>query len=85
MLKSVLTAAAVTVAAVTLAPSFARSAEKMDCASEMKKSEGMMMKMHDQKKKDMAMKEMGMAKDMMAKKDEKGCMMHMEKAMGMMK
>jgi hypothetical protein len=63
---------------MTLSPSFAHSADKMDCASEMKKSEGMMMKMNDQKKKDMAMKEMSMAKDMMAKKDEKGCMMHME-------
>jgi hypothetical protein len=31
------------------------------------------------------MKEMDMAKTMMMKKDEKGCMMHMEKAMGMMK
>ena len=31
------------------------------------------------------MKEMDMAKDMMAKKDEKGCMMQMDKAKGMMK
>jgi len=73
----VLTAAAVAVAAMTLSPSFAHSADKMDCAAEMKASEGMMTKMTDQKKKNMAMKEMGMAKDMMAKHDEKGCMMHM--------
>jgi hypothetical protein len=31
------------------------------------------------------MKEMNMAKDMMAKKDDKGCKMHLDKAMGMMK
>ena len=38
-----------------------------------------MMKMTDATKKAAAMKEMDMAKDMMAKKDEKGCMMQMIK------
>ncbi len=38
-------------------------------------------KHEDATKKDMAMKEMEMAKDMMAKKDEAGCMMHTGEAM----
>lgn len=51
----------------------------------MTKANADMMKMSDANKKAAAMKEMDMAKSMMMKKDEKGCMMHMEKAMGMMK
>lgn len=43
-----------------------------------------MMQMTDPAKKAEVMKEMDMAKDMMAEKDEKGCMMQMEKAKGMM-
>lgn len=59
---------------------------KMDCSeATMAKANADMMKMTDATKKSAAMKEMEMAKGMMAKKDEKGCMMHMEKAMGMMK
>ncbi len=78
MLKSVLTTAAAAIVTMILSSSSALSADKTDCASEMKTSEGMMMKMTDQMKKDMVMKEMAMAKEMMAKNDEKGCMMHME-------
>ena len=51
----------------------------------MKTANDSMMKMTDATKKAAVMKEMDMAKDMMAKKDEKGCMAQMEKAMGMMK
>lgn len=51
----------------------------------MKTANDSMMKMTDATKKTAVMKEMDMAKDMMAKKDEKGCMMQMDKAMGMMK
>ena len=51
----------------------------------MKTANDSMMKMTDATKRAAVMKEMDMAKDMMAKKDEKGCMAQMEKAMGMMK
>ncbi len=51
----------------------------------MKQANDSMMKMKDASKKAAVQKEVGMAKDMMAKKDEKGCAMQMEKAMGMMK
>ena len=44
-----------------------------------------MMKMTDATKKAAIKKELDMARDMMAKKDEKGCAMQMDKAMGMMK
>ena len=58
----------------------------MNCSeASMKAMHDSMMKMTDPTKKAEVMKEMDMAKDMMAKKDEKGCMMQMEKAMGMMK
>ena len=56
-----------------------------DCASAMKSNDAMMMKSTDMAKKDSAMKEEKMAKDMMDKKDEAGCMMHANKAMEMMK
>ncbi len=57
-----------------------------DCSdASMKAMQDSMMKMTDATKKAAAMKEMDMAKDKMAKKDEKGCMMQMDKAMGMMK
>ncbi len=56
-----------------------------DCASTMKSNDAMMMKSTDMAKKDSAMKEQNMAKEMMDKKDEAGCMMHANKAMEMMK
>jgi len=56
-----------------------------DCASAMKSNDAMMMKVTDKAKKDAAMKEEQMAKDMMDKKDEAGCKMHADKAMEMMK
>ena len=57
-----------------------------DCSeASMKTANESMMKMTDATKKAAVMKEMDMAKDMMAKKDEKGCMTQMDKAMGMMK
>jgi hypothetical protein len=58
----------------------------MDCSEAgMKAANDSIMKMTDATKRAAAMKEMDMAKGMMAKKDEKGCIMQMEKAMGMMK
>ena len=57
----------------------------MNCSeASMKAANDSMMKMTDANKKMAIMKEMDMAKDMMAKKDEKGCNAQMEKAMGMM-
>jgi hypothetical protein len=56
-----------------------------DCASAMKSNDAMMMKSTDMAKKDSAMKEQNMAKEMMNKKDEAGCMMHANKAMEMIK
>jgi hypothetical protein len=61
------------------------SAALADCAETMKSNDAMMMKSHDMAKKDMAMKEQHMAKDMMDKKDEAGCMMHADKAMEALK
>ena len=70
-------------AALAIVP--ARAADTMMCdqAGMMKMQSGVM-EMTDATKKEMAMKEMSMAKESMTKKDEKGCMMHMEKVQGMM-
>ncbi|MGH7073906.1 MAG: hypothetical protein ACREFD_06860 [Stellaceae bacterium] len=57
----------------------------MNCQDEMNKAQPMMNSMTDHAKKEEAMKQMDMAKKDMAKKDMAGCMMHMNKAMGMMK
>ena len=60
------------------------SAQMMDCTdSNMMKVTGDMDKMPAGEKKNMAMKEMTMAKDMMAKKDMAQCKTHMNKAMEM--
>ena len=62
------------------------AAPAMKCTeADMKNMSDAMMNMADPAKKAAAMKEMDMAKDMMAKKDEAGCMMQMQKTMGMMK
>ena len=64
----------------------AAATKSMDCSdASMKAAHESMMKITDATKKAAAMKEMDMAKEMMAKKDGKGCMMQMDKAMGMMK
>lgn len=58
----------------------------MDCSeASMKTATDSIMKMTDATKKAAVVKEMNMAKGMMAKKDEKGGMAQMEKAMRMMK
>ena len=55
-----------------------------DCTEgNMAKGHSMMMGMPDGEKKNMAMKEMGMAKEMMEKKDMASCKDHMTKGMGM--
>lgn len=60
-------------------------AAMMECnETNMMKMQTGMEKMSDMSKKEMAMKEMGMAKESMAKKDDKDCMMHMQKAEEMM-
>ena len=66
---------ALVVGVLAVSPAFA------DCASAMKTTDEMMMKASDPEKKAMAQKEVDMAKDMMAKKDETGCMTHADSAM----
>lgn len=81
--------AALSVPLLAVVPASAQTPPAMvskDCSdASMKAMQDSMMKMTDATKKAAAMKEMDMARDMMAKKDEKGCMMQMDKAMGMMK
>lgn len=79
MSRKLLSTVAGLVAIMAVSPALA------DCSSAMKTGDEMMMKMTDTAKKEMAMKEVAMAKDMMAKQDETGCMMHMDKAMQEMK
>ncbi len=62
----------------------ARAADMMCDEAGMSKMQTGVMGMTDASKKEMAMKEMSMAKESMDKKDDKGCMMHMEKIQGMM-
>ena len=84
-----LACAALSAALLAAVPALAQTPSAMmskDCSeASMKTANESMMKMTDATKKAAVMKEMDMAKDMMAKKDEKGCMMQMDKAMGMMK
>ena len=88
-MKTIQPFACATLAAMllTVVPALAQTPGAMMNCSEasMKTANDSMMKMTDATKKAAAMKEMDMAKDMMAKKDEKGCMAQMDKAMGMMK
>jgi hypothetical protein len=93
-LNNSLSCAALAIALLISVPALAQAADtkpadaakSMDCSeASMKAMHESMMKMTDENKKAAAMKEMDMAKAMMAKKDEKGCMMQMDKAMGMMK
>ena len=82
-----LACAALSAALLAAVPALAQTpGASKDCSeASMKTANESMMKMTDASKKAAVMKEMDMAKDMMAKKDEKGCMMQMDKAMGMMK
>ena len=84
-----LACAAVSAALLAAVPVLAQTPgakTSMNCSEAgMKTANDSIMKMPDATKRAAAMKQMDMAKGMMAKKDEKGCMMQMEKAMGMMK
>jgi hypothetical protein len=67
-----------------IAPASAQTGMMMDCTdANMAKASADVDKMPAGEKKDMVMKEMTMAKDMMAKKDMAQCKAHMNKAMGM--
>ena len=81
--------AALSALLITAVPAVAQTAggmANMHCSdASMKTAHDSMMKMTDANKKAETMKEMDMAKDKMAKKDDNGCKMHMDKAMGMMK
>lgn len=64
---------------IAIAPVSAQtSSTTMTCKDQITKGDPMMMAMADGSKKTSAMKEMTMAKEMMAKNDEKACMMHMD-------
>jgi hypothetical protein len=84
-----LACAALSAVLFSVMPAFAQTPgamSSMNCSdTNMKAMNDSMMKMTDATKKAAAMKEMEMAKDMMGKKDDNGCKMHMDKAMGMMK
>jgi hypothetical protein len=82
MLKSTVAVGLVFAALACVVP--ARAADMMCDAAGMSKMHTGVMGMTDASKKEMAMKEMSMAKESMDKKDDKGCMMHMEKIQGMM-
>ena len=72
-------------ALLAIAPASAQMAS-MDCTdANMQKASADVNKMPAGEKKTMAMKEMTMAKDMMAKKDMAGCKASMDKMMTMMK
>lgn len=81
MLRSTLIVASVACAFALVAT----QAGAVSCTqADMTKMETDMSKMTDAAKKEGAMREMTMARDMMAKKDDAGCMMHMNNAMKMM-
>ncbi len=77
--------ASIGLAAIAAAPAslaIAHEGHKMECnATGMSAMHGDMQAMPDGEAKTEAMREMQMAHDMMAKKDMKGCMEHMDKAM----
>jgi hypothetical protein len=62
---------------------FGQATQPMDCKSEMAKAEPMVASMKDEKQKQEAMKEMSMAREMMAKNDEQGCLSHIRNAQRM--
>jgi hypothetical protein len=82
MLKSAI-ALSFVFATLAFVPARADDAMKCDEAGMSKMQTGVM-GMTDATKKEMAMKEMSMAKESMAKKDDKDCVMHMDKVHGMM-
>ena len=85
MIKGLINSVAV-VSLLIVAPASAQMGTGMDCTKEnMDKMNSDMSKMPAGEKKTMAMKEMGMAKEMMAKKDMAGCKANMDKMSGMMK
>ena len=85
MIKALLSSVAV-VSLLIVAPASAQTGMGMDCTKEnMDKMNSDMSKMPAGEKKTMTMKEMSMAKEMMAKKDMAGCKASMDKMSGMMK
>jgi hypothetical protein len=82
MIKSTLALASL---AFALALTPVQAQTKMSCTeADMTKMNAEGAKMTDATKKAAVMKEMGMARDMMAKKDMTGCMTHMDNAMKIM-
>jgi hypothetical protein len=81
MIRITLTAVAVSML-VAAAPVSAQQTSTMSCKDQIAKGEPKMNSLTDAAKKASAMKEMTMAKEMMAKNDEKGCLSHMQAFMG---
>jgi hypothetical protein len=62
--------------AIAFTTTQASAQQALDCKGEVAKYEPMVNSMSDAKQKQEAMKELTMAREMMAKNDEKGCMTH---------
>lgn len=84
-MKSALLAAASLAIALLSQPAFAQSTSPASmtgsCNAEMTRTVDLMRAATDMKKKQMAMKELDVAKAMLAKNDEKGCKNHTAAAM----
>ncbi|MBC7637287.1 MAG: hypothetical protein H7251_16990 [Acetobacteraceae bacterium] len=78
-----MTIASLAVAVLFAAGPVSAQTSTMTCKDAMAKNDMAMSSMTDATKRAAAMKQVDMAKDMMAKNDEAGCMMHMNNAMGM--
>ena len=76
MMKSLFATAAFTALLMGAAPAFAA-----DCASGIKTTDEMVIKITDSAKKTAAMKHMALAREKMAAKDEAGCIVHLDDAM----
>jgi hypothetical protein len=76
MMKSLFATAAFSALLLGVAPAFAA-----DCASGIKTTDEIVVKITDSAKKTEAMKHMALAREKMAAKDEAGCMVHLDNAM----
>ncbi len=76
MMKSLFSAATVGALLIGVAPAFAA-----DCATGIRTTDEIVVKITDSAKKTAAMKHMALAREKMAAKDEAGCLLHVDDAM----
>lgn len=76
MMKSLFSAATLGALLFGAAPAFAQ-----DCATGIRTSDEIVVKITDSAKKTAAMKHMALAREKMAAKDEAGCLLHVDDAM----